>query len=177
MNSKRRANYERLFYIAVLLVWIVSGVVILLSLSIIDTIVNQTLYDFGLQLSAAWLLPYWTYVRLVFALIGVSLVLSFLALIFGLSKRNRKLEENLSNPNKQGNTIQRNTLRKTDSNLSPTNDCLLISCSACGKEFSRPMVSLSFEKGKNRLVTVCPYCNHVLGDENEGSQKANPMKQ
>ena len=177
MNSKRRVNHERLLYIAVLLVWVISGAVILLSLSIIDTIVNQELYDFGLQLSADWLLPYWTYIRLTFALIGVSLALSFLALIFGLSRRNRQLEEDLPNPHNQGNAIQVNTSRKTDENLSQTSDCLLISCPACGKEFGRPMVILSFEKGKNAMVNVCPYCNHVLGDKDMQSQKAATTKQ
>jgi DNA-directed RNA polymerase subunit RPC12/RpoP len=157
-------------------VWIISGVAILFLLNIIDTIVNQELYDFGLQLSADWLLPYWTYMRLTLALIGVSLVLSFLALVFGLSRRKRKLQENLPNPHRQGNTIQRNVLRKSDGNLSQNNDCLLISCSSCGKEFSRPMVSLSFEKGDNTLVTVCPYCNHVLGDRDSQSQKLTTTK-
>ncbi len=31
---------------------------------------------------------------------------------------------------------------------------------------------LNFESGKNKLVNVCPYCNHVLGNaENEKSSK------
>jgi hypothetical protein len=43
--------------------------------------------------------------RLTFALMGVSLALSLLALIFKLSRRNRQIEEDLSNPYNQGNTI------------------------------------------------------------------------
>ena len=33
----------------------------------------------------------------------------------------------------------------------------------CNKIFSRALVMLDFRGGKNRLVSVCPYCNYVLG--------------
>jgi hypothetical protein len=29
------------------------------------------------------------------------------------------------------------------------------------------LVMLDFHDGKNQLVSVCPYCNHVLGNTNE----------
>jgi uncharacterized Zn-finger protein len=41
-------------------------------------------------------------------------------------------------------------------------------CPNCGKTFGRPMVMLDFEGGKSKLVNVCPYCNHVLGDAEDG---------
>jgi len=174
MNSKRRSNSERLLYIAALLVWIISGVTMLFSLNVIDMIVNNELYDFGLQLSADWLMPYWTYMRLNYALLGISLVLSFLALAVGLSRRNEQLQENvITDPQKHQPITQRNTLRQKERNLPQADGIIMISCSACGKEFSRPMVSLSFEEGKNRLVNVCPYCNHILEDEDEQPQKVN----
>jgi phage FluMu protein Com len=37
-----------------------------------------------------------------------------------------------------------------------------ISCAHCNKVFSRALIMLDFRDGKNRLVSVCPYCNHVL---------------
>lgn len=37
-------------------------------------------------------------------------------------------------------------------------------CPNCGKVFSKPMVMLDFVGGKTRLVNVCPYCSHVLGE-------------
>jgi len=46
------------------------------------------------------------------------------------------------------------------------------SCPSCKKVFGRPLVMLNFENGKNRLVNVCPYCSHVLGNaENEQTSK------
>ena len=38
-----------------------------------------------------------------------------------------------------------------------------ISCSYCHKVFHRALVMFDFQDGKNQLVSVCPYCNHILG--------------
>jgi len=54
-------------------------------------------------------------------------------------------------------------------------NALVISCPSCGKFFSRPLIMLDFSSGKTRLVNICPYCNHKLGevpeekDEKKGS--------
>jgi len=39
---------------------------------------------------------------------------------------------------------------------------MVISCPKCKRVFGRPLVMLDFSDGKTRLVSVCPYCNHVL---------------
>jgi uncharacterized Zn-finger protein len=53
------------------------------------------------------------------------------------------------------------------------NNSMVISCPSCKKVFGRPLVMLNFEGGKTRLVNVCPYCNHVLGNaENEQTPKS-----
>jgi uncharacterized Zn-finger protein len=41
---------------------------------------------------------------------------------------------------------------------------LLISCPSCKRVFNRPLVMLDFSNGKTRLVNICPYCNHNLGE-------------
>jgi hypothetical protein len=43
------------------------------------------------------------------------------------------------------------------------------SCPHCNKIFGRALVMLDFRGGKNRLVSVCPYCNHVLGYNSKDS--------
>jgi hypothetical protein len=45
-----------------------------------------------------------------------------------------------------------------------TDNSLVISCPSCGKVFSRPLIMLDFSGGKTRLVNICPFCNHVLGE-------------
>ena len=44
------------------------------------------------------------------------------------------------------------------------NGGLLISCPRCKKVFNRPLVMLDFSSGKTRLVNICPYCSHTLGE-------------
>jgi hypothetical protein len=41
---------------------------------------------------------------------------------------------------------------------------LVISCPSCGKVFNRPLVMLDFSSGTTRLVNICPFCNHILGE-------------
>jgi DNA-directed RNA polymerase subunit RPC12/RpoP len=174
MDSKRLSNLERLMYRVVLIVWIISAIVMLFSLSSIDMIVNTDLYNYGLQLSANWLLPYWTYIRLNYALLSLSLVLSLFALATGFIRKNERVVENVARtPSRLQPVSQESALRTKNGDLPKADSATLISCSACGREFSRPMVSLSVEGGKNRLVNVCPYCNHVLCNEGELQQKAN----
>ena len=46
-------------------------------------------------------------------------------------------------------------------------DAVVISCPSCSKFFSRPLIMLDFSSGKTRLVNICPYCNHKLGEVQE----------
>jgi hypothetical protein len=41
---------------------------------------------------------------------------------------------------------------------------LLISCPNCNKVFNQPLVMLDFSSGTTRLVNICPFCNHILGE-------------
>jgi DNA-directed RNA polymerase subunit RPC12/RpoP len=167
MDPKRLSKIERLLYRAVLVTWIVSAALMLFLLNKIDMIVNTELYNFGLQLSAEWLLPYWTYIRLNYALLGLPIALSLLALSIGFIRKNEGVAENVTKQRpKPQPTISQGSLLRKENNKSPeAASTSLISCSACKKEFSRPLVSLSFAAGKTRLVNVCPYCNHTLGAE------------
>jgi len=51
------------------------------------------------------------------------------------------------------------------------NGGLLISCPSCKKVFNRPLVMLDFSSGKTRLVNICPYCNHTLGEASDQQKK------
>lgn len=50
------------------------------------------------------------------------------------------------------------------------------SCPHCGKDFNRPLVTLDFSTGTTRIVNVCPFCKHILGEgldsKNEGKSQA-----
>jgi uncharacterized Zn-finger protein len=154
----------------VLLVWLVSSALVMFSQRSIDAIVHGTLYSYGLQFSTIWAQPYWTYARILYASQFVSIGLSLVALGFGFLKKDNgdkqapKLEQNA---NKQAPKCEQNADASVSRPEKITGDSIVISCPACKRAFSKPLVMLDFSGGKAKLVNVCPYCNGVLGKAEE----------
>ena len=48
---------------------------------------------------------------------------------------------------------------------------LLTSCPNCNKVFNRPLVMLDFNSGTTRLVNICPFCKHILGEAVDSKKK------
>ena len=138
----------------VLLVWLVSSALVMFSQRTIDTIVNKTLYGYGLQFSNNWAIPYWTYARLLYATQFVCIALSAVALASGFLTKNNK---NTQAPKPEGKLD-----KKVATAFVSDGRTILISCPSCKKVFSKPLVMLDFPGGKAKLVSVCPYCNTVL---------------
>jgi hypothetical protein len=65
---------------------------------------------------------------------------------------------------------QTRTVREAPSRADNGN-CVGISCPECKKVFGRALVMLDFRSGSNRMVSVCPYCNNVLGYTSEEKAK------
>jgi hypothetical protein len=76
----------------------------------------------------------------------------------------QEIQPPVENPEAKKDTIRDETLGDVETGTE-------ISCPQCGKIFNRPMVKLDFNKGTTRLVSVCPFCSHVLG-EASGSENA-----
>src|SRR3989337_1259057 len=51
------------------------------SLTILDKLVQDTLYYYGLQFSYDWAVPYWTILRIIEALVGLSAVVTLTSMI------------------------------------------------------------------------------------------------
>jgi uncharacterized Zn-finger protein len=143
----------------VLLVWLVSSALVMFSQRSIDAIVHGTLYNYGLQFSTTWAQPYWTYARILYASQFVSIGMSLVALGFGFLKKD--------NGDKQAPKLEQNADASVSRPEKITGDSILISCPACKRAFSKPLVMLDFSGGKAKLVNVCPYCNGVLGKAEE----------
>ncbi len=154
--------------------WILSAVIVIFLLTNLDVIVNGTLYDFGLQFSNEWGQPYWMYLRLSYAFLGVSSGLGLTALAIGFFRSKNAVPETAtvalekSNKNKvTDNAIKiKPTEQKPKRKLSTEENNMIISCPNCKKVFGRPLVMLNFEGGKTKLVNVCPYCNNSLDQTN-----------
>ncbi len=177
----------------VLMFWIVGGVTAWFLLTRVDLIVNGTLYSYGLQFSHNWLDPYWTYNRVINALLLVSVGLGGFSLALDFARIRKvvagsttevsvrtpevqveepKTEEDVGLLADAGEAIEEQAAEEVkpqkrsveEPKLKDSSNTLIISCPSCKKVFSRPLVMLDFSAGKTRLVNVCPYCNHVLGE-------------
>jgi hypothetical protein len=149
-----------------------TGVVLFLY-SRIDSLVNETLYNYSLQFSSKWYSPYQSTTQLINVCLGAVLVLNAVTIGLSLFKKTSKGSENISsvehnnlkvqNPKQQESTINEKTLDKptttTNSNI----------CMNCDKTFTRPLVTLNFVNGKPKMMNTCPYCNSPI--ENVNNEK------
>jgi len=156
----------------VLLVWLVSSALVMFSQKNIDSIVNVTLYRYGLQFSNDWAIPYWTYARLLYATQFVSIALSAVALTSGFLKKD--------NSDKHVPKPEEKIEKKVAPPVETKGNAAITSCSCCKRVVSKPLVTLDFSGGKAKLVNVCPYCNTVLGKaekKNETEAIVDPEKE
>jgi uncharacterized Zn-finger protein len=134
---------------SVLALCLVSSLFAAYMLYQLNGIVHGTLYNYGLQFSNGWAVPYWSLERLAYVYLFVPFAAGSCALIFDLWKSRLEARTRIVGP-----TIQ----------TAAKNNSMMISCPKCERLFGRPMSMLDFSSGKTRLVNVCPYCNEVLGN-------------
>jgi uncharacterized Zn-finger protein len=170
--------------------WIVCAVSVIVVFKNMELIVHGELYYYDLVFSPTWADPYRLLTWLVYFFLGVPLVLSGIALVssfFNVEEAKRKETAVLHRVGPPQGIIKRESQQvieevpsrvesvkelpgKVEFAKETTKASQSIktvdngtSCPHCNKIFSRALVMLDFRGGKNRLVSVCPYCNHVLG--------------
>lgn len=187
----------------VLVSWMVCAVAIYFVFKNMEYIVHGQLYNFGLVLSPEWADGYRVLTWMIFVCLGLPTALSGIALVssfikveepknmvpqmakppLGVAKVGHTMPQKVhpvqpARPTQQTRQVQA-PVKETVSRFENGN-CVGISCPECKKVFSRALVMLDFRSGTNRMVSVCPYCNHVLGytteekDKNDGFYVATP---
>jgi uncharacterized Zn-finger protein len=182
MSSNRLFNSQRFnrVVIVVLAVWIASAAFGIYLLTRFDTLVHGQLYNFGLRFDQAWASSYYSYMQLMYIALGVPIALSVFSIAIGFKRETDKtpepapkLKPKLTQPQPQPRPVVCEERKVKVKEVNNSNNSMVISCPSCKKVFGRPLVMLNFEGGKTRLVNVCPYCNHVLGNaENEQTPKS-----
>jgi|GEM_PF-1136961 len=171
----------------VLVSFMVCSVSIYFVFKNMEFIVHGQLYDFGLIFSPEWADSYRVFTWLIFLCLGVPMALSGLAIassflnVEQMPERERIVPQKTGPPrgvtkvgyigSQQSRPVQQShqaqeSVRKTNTRVDNGN-CVGISCPDCKKVFGRALVMLDFRSGSNRMVSVCPYCNHVLGYTSE----------
>jgi uncharacterized Zn-finger protein len=161
-NMSWKGLFSGFWFVRIVLVlWLVSSGFIVFLLLNIDAVVNHQLYDFGLQFSTDWAVPYWNFLRLAFVCLFVPGFLSAVALVFSVFVKDSGRERLV--------VVKHEKVEGEASRVGPVKEGnhLLASCPKCKKVFGKPLVMLDFGGGKTRLVNVCPYCNFILGSADE----------
>ncbi len=149
---------------AVLALYLVSSLFAAYMVNQLNGIVHGTLYDYGLQFSNGWAVPYWSLERLLYVYLFVPFFSGSFVLIFDLWKSR---SERTPKVRHMESSVAAGIVGPVVQN--GKNNSKMINCPKCSRLFSRPMNMLDFSSGKAHLVNVCPYCNQVLGDANNGN--------
>lgn len=160
----------------VLVSWMICAVSIFVVFKNMELIVHGQLYSYGLHFSPDWADPYRICTWLIYlclslpmALSGIALVSSFLK-VEKVTEKKKVVSPNLGPPRGvtkvESQQIVRAAPRRIENGNGSVNDDG-IACPNCKKVFGKALVMLDFRSGKNRMVSVCPYCNYVLGYTSE----------
>jgi len=175
----------------VMISWIICAVSILVVFKNMELIVHGQLYYYGLVFSSDWAVPYRIFTWLLFLCLGLPMALSGVALVSSYFKVEEVPKRENATPQRIGpprgvvkveapQIVKEVPVRVENSNSVSNGSG--ISCPNCQRVFGRALVMLDFRGGKNRMVSVCPYCNTILGytgEErvaNESFQVATPDK-
>jgi hypothetical protein len=160
----------------VLISWIICAVSIFVVFKNMELIVHGQLYYYDLIFSPDWADPFRILTWLIYLCLCLPMVLSGLALVSSflkveeVPKGENVVPQRLGPPRgvvkAESLQIVKEVPRRVENGNGRSNGGG-ISCSHCKKVFSRALVMLDFRGGKNRMVSVCPYCNYVLGYTSE----------
>jgi hypothetical protein len=78
---------------AVIILMAATSLITMIFLFQIDRIVNGDLYNYDLQFSLGWALPYWTYLRIALALGWINIIAATAAIIYTAVRGRRKAEQ------------------------------------------------------------------------------------
>jgi uncharacterized Zn-finger protein len=168
----KRALSNSWFSRIALITSIISAIAVYFLLTRIDLIVHGQLYYFGLRFDAAWGDAYRILMWVIYACLVLPMVLSSVMLVASFTRKETQ-KELPKIPEKKSESVQkvdqtaklqiagREELKTTENGHGNT---MVISCPNCQRVFSRPLVMLDFAGGTPKLVNVCPYCNHHLGN-------------
>ncbi len=151
----------------VVIAWLVSSAIVVYLLNKLDGVVHGDLYNYGLVFSTGWAVPFWSFERFIYVCLAVPATLGGAVLVLDFWRSAKGETPIVKHVN---NKPVASEVRAPVQAQNAKENNMVVNCPKCHKVFGKPLNMLDFSSGKTRLVSVCPYCNHVLGDsESESS--------
>lgn len=124
-------------------------------LTVIDSIVNNQLYQFGLNFNDAWAGPYWMAFRISLALLGLIVAAASMNITFFFWKKPKEPE------------IPRAVKRKGEKAKAEPPPIRagvpsLFQCTSCRRSITHPLRMLDFHSQRPKMVNICPFCNATV---------------
>ncbi len=182
MGLKRMLS-GKWFIRLVLISWIACAVSIYFVFKNMELIVHGQLYYYGLVFSSDWADAYRIFTWLLFLCLGLPMALSGVALVSsffkveGVPKKENLVPQRQEPPRGVVKVESPHIVKEAPKIVENGNSSVNvngISCPNCRRVFGKALVMLDFRGGKNRMISVCPYCNTFLGyaGEQKGSNES-----
>ena len=160
------------------------------SLTLLDNIVHGSLYHYGLQFSYDWANPYWMTLKIVQALLGLTIILTLVNTVYvykiyghaefrmpkiGVGPKVSRIEVEPRMPKIEVKKPEAKkpeikvTVNEKSTVCPPTIEQQLsgippgmVKCGHCGKIFAQPLRMLEFHEDRPRMINICPFCNELI---------------
>ena len=172
----------------------------------LDNIIHGSLYNYGLQFSYDWAVPYWNALRMIQLLIGTTAALSVCSFLVVYKvqvqvkpkkprvietmvrteptvKAEPKTEQKVEPKFERKIVLQPSLVRETkpeptQPETSSTEESLgaLFRCNHCNRVFAQPLRMLDFHANQPRIISICPFCNEVIQPALHNSESDNEKK-
>jgi uncharacterized membrane protein len=131
---------------------LIAAVSVAYLLTIIDSIIHNQLYQFGLQFSYEWANPYWIVLRISLALLGLIAVASLINLTYFFWQKLRKSE------------VAEEVEKEVKEEAAPLGEGVpsLFQCTSCGRSITHPLRMLDFHSQRPKMINICPFCNATV---------------
>ena len=124
-------------------------------LTIIDSIVNNQLYQFGLEFNPDWANPYWMVFRISLALVGLIAVAASMNITYFFWKLKKPEMAKVAGE-------EAKTEAKTEVAPPSAGVPSLFQCTSCGRSITHPLRMLDFHSQRPKMINICPFCNATV---------------
>jgi len=129
------------------------------SLTLLDTIVHGTLYNYKLEFSYSWAVPYWNILRMIQAFLGLTTAFTLMSMFYVYRRYiHAKPKTQITAAVSEKSIVAPSPVVEPQ----PLSVSGMFKCPHCGKVFAQPLRMLDFHSDRPRIVNICPFCNEVI---------------
>lgn len=141
---------------------LISAVSVAYLLTLIDSIVHNQLYQFGLNFSYDWADPYWMVLKASLALLGLTAAAASMNITYFFWKKVTKPQ--VRKTKVRGQEVSGVAEEEAKAEVTPQDAAMpsLFRCTSCGRSITHPLRMLDFNSQRPKMINICPFCNATV---------------